>query len=145
MKMNVLAARLCPTFATPWTVSPSGSSVQGDSPGKKTGVRSYSLLQGVFPTQGSNPGHLRGRLIVYPLSQQGSSLPTGANPLLMHVHVITLVPCSQDCVLVQSLWKSVGRHLAKLKVTQKLPSWVAALENPLPVCPHVSLLSESRL
>ena len=27
-----------------------------DSPGKNTGVGSYSLLQGIFPTQGSNPG-----------------------------------------------------------------------------------------
>ena len=29
-----------------------------DSPGKNTGVGCHSLLQGVFPTQGSNPGHL---------------------------------------------------------------------------------------
>ena len=27
-----------------------------NSPGKKTGVDSYSLLQGIFPTQGSNLG-----------------------------------------------------------------------------------------
>ena len=29
-----------------------------DSPGQKTGVGSLSLLQGIFPTQGSNPGLL---------------------------------------------------------------------------------------
>ena len=141
MKMNVLAARSCPTLCDPVDCKP----IRLLCPRGFSRVRSYSLLPGVFPTQGSNPGHLRGRLILYPLSQQGSSLPTGANPLLMHVHVIALVPCSQDCVLVQSLWKSVGPHRAKLKVTQKLPSWVATLENPLPVCPRVSLLSESRL
>ena len=28
-----------------------------DSPGQNTGVGSRSLLQGIFPTQGSNPGH----------------------------------------------------------------------------------------
>ena len=33
----------------------SGSSVHGDSPGKNTGVGSHTLLQGIFPTQGSNP------------------------------------------------------------------------------------------
>ena len=36
--------------------SPPGSSVHGDSPGKNTGVCCHALLQGIFPTQGSNPG-----------------------------------------------------------------------------------------
>ena len=31
-----------------------GSSVHGDSPGKNTGVGCRALLQGIFPTQGSN-------------------------------------------------------------------------------------------
>ena len=33
-----------------------GSSVHGDSPGKNPGVGCHALLQGIFPTQGSNPG-----------------------------------------------------------------------------------------
>ena len=33
-----------------------GSSVHADSPGKNTGVGCRALLQGIFPTQGSNPG-----------------------------------------------------------------------------------------
>ena len=32
-----------------------GSSAHGDSPAKNTGVGCHALLQGVFPTQGSNP------------------------------------------------------------------------------------------
>ena len=32
------------------------SSVHGNSPGKNTGVGCHALLQGIFPTQGSNPG-----------------------------------------------------------------------------------------
>ena len=36
--------------------SPPGSSVHGDSPGKNTGVGCHALFQGIFPTQGSNPG-----------------------------------------------------------------------------------------
>ena len=48
------------------------SSVHGDSPGKNTGVGSYSLLQGIVPTQGSNPGLLHFRQILYCLSHQRS-------------------------------------------------------------------------
>ena len=33
-----------------------GSSVHGDSPGKNIGVGCHALLQGIFPTQESNPG-----------------------------------------------------------------------------------------
>ena len=40
----------------------------------KTGVGCHSLLQGVFLTEGSNPGLLRCRLILYHLSHQGSPL-----------------------------------------------------------------------
>ena len=35
-----------------------------DSPGKTTGVGSQSCIQGIFPTQGSNPGLLHCRLIL---------------------------------------------------------------------------------
>ena len=47
-------ARLC---ATPWAVAPRqpGSSVHGDSPVKNAGVGCCALLQGIFPTQGSDP------------------------------------------------------------------------------------------
>ena len=51
---------------------PTGSSVCGDSPGKNTGVGCHALLQGILPTQGSNPGLLQCRQILYRLSQQGS-------------------------------------------------------------------------
>ena len=44
----------------------------GDSPGKNTGVDSHSLLQGIFPTQGSNLGLLPCRQILYHLSHQGN-------------------------------------------------------------------------
>ena len=43
-----------------------------NSPGKNTGVGCHSLLQGIFPTQGSNPGFLHGRQIPYHLSCQGN-------------------------------------------------------------------------
>ena len=43
-----------------------------NSPGQNTGAGSLSLLQGVFPTQGSNPGLPHCRRILYQLSHQGS-------------------------------------------------------------------------
>ena len=44
-----------------------------NSPGQNTGVGSHSLLQGLFPTQGSNPGLPHCRWILYQLSHKGSS------------------------------------------------------------------------
>ena len=52
--------------------SPPGSSVHGDSPGKHTGVRCHALIQGIFPTQGSNPGLPHCRRILYRLSHQSA-------------------------------------------------------------------------
>ena len=42
------------------------------SPGKSTRVGGHALLQGIFPTQGLNPGLLHCRQILYHLSHQGS-------------------------------------------------------------------------
>ena len=53
-----------------------------NSPGQNTGVVGLSLLQGIFPTQGSNPGLLHCRWILYQLSHKGSwrTLEWGAYP-----------------------------------------------------------------
>ena len=45
-----------------------------DSPGKNTGMRCHSLLQGIFLTQGLNLGILHCRQILYCLSHQGSPI-----------------------------------------------------------------------
>ena len=54
-------AQSCPTLYSPW-----------NSPGQNTGVGSLFLLQGISPTQGSNPGLLHCRRILYQLSHHGS-------------------------------------------------------------------------
>ena len=56
----------CPTLCDPKDYSP------WDSPGKSTGVGSLSLLQGIFPTQGSNLGLPQCGQILYQLSHRGS-------------------------------------------------------------------------
>ena len=65
IKVNV--AQSCLTLCNPWTLySP------WNSPGQNTGVGSLSLLQGIFPAQGLNPGLPHCRQILYQLSHQGS-------------------------------------------------------------------------
>ena len=56
-------------FATPWTP---GSSIHGIFLGKSTGVGCHFLLQGIFPTQGWNPGLPHCRQTLCHLSHQGS-------------------------------------------------------------------------
>ena len=46
--------------------------LSGKSINKYTGVGGLSLLQGIFPTQGSNPGLPHCRRILYQLSHKGS-------------------------------------------------------------------------
>ena len=62
----VKVGQSCLTFYDPRLHSP------WNSPGQNTGVGSLSLLQGIFPTQGSNPGLPYSRWILYQLSHQGS-------------------------------------------------------------------------
>ena len=60
-KVKVKVSQSCPTLCSPW-----------NSPGQNTGVGSLSLLQEIFPTQGSNPGFPLCRQILCQLSHQGS-------------------------------------------------------------------------
>ena len=67
---KVKVSQSCPTLCnqphrlySPW-----------NSPGQNTRVGSLSLLQGIFPTQGSNWGLLHCRQILYQLSYQGSPI-----------------------------------------------------------------------
>ena len=65
----VKLAQSCLTLCNPmdYTYSP------WNSPGQNTGVSSsLSLLQGIFPTQGSNPGLPHRRQILNQLSHKGS-------------------------------------------------------------------------
>ena len=54
------------------TLRPHGLYSPWNSPGQNTGVGGLSILQGIFPTQGSNPGLPHSRWILYQLSHKGS-------------------------------------------------------------------------
>ena len=56
-----------------------------NSQGQNTGVGSLSLIQGIFPTQGSNPGLPNFRQILYQLSHKGS-------PSLQYNHCLNFEP-----------------------------------------------------
>ena len=69
--LNSPVTQSCPILCDPVGCSLLGSSVHGDSPGKNAIVGCHALLQGIFPTQGSNPGLWHCRRILYHLSHQG--------------------------------------------------------------------------
>ena len=65
--MKVKVAQQC------LTLRPQGLYSPCNSPGQNTGEGSHSLLQGILPTQGSNPGLPHCRWILYQLSHKGST------------------------------------------------------------------------
>ena len=66
------------------SLQPHGLYSPWDSPGQNTGLGSLSLLQGIFPTQGLNPGLLHCRQILYHLSHMGSLC---GNPYMIAISV----------------------------------------------------------
>ena len=59
MKLKVKVAQSCLTLCNPMDYS------HWNSPGQNTGGGSLTLLQGIFPTQESNPGIPHCRWILY--------------------------------------------------------------------------------
>ena len=55
------------------SLRPHGLYSPWNSPRQNTGVGSLSIFQGIIPNQGSNPGSLHCRRILYQLSHKGSS------------------------------------------------------------------------
>ena len=112
--------------------SPPGSSVHEDSPGKNTGAGCHTLLQGIFPSQGSNPGLLHCRQILYLLNYQGSPyiytcpLFFGFPSHLGHHRALTRVPCAIQKVLISSV------HLLSRVLIFATP-WTAACQASLSI------------
>ena len=63
-EVKVKVAQSCPILCNPMDYR--------NSPGQNTGMGSLSLFQGIFPAQGSNPGFLLFRQILYQLRHKGS-------------------------------------------------------------------------
>ena len=67
--MCAKSPQLCLTLYDPMDCNLPGFFVHGDSPDKNTGVGCHALLQGILPTQRSNP------CLLHLLSWQVDSLP----------------------------------------------------------------------
>ena len=70
MKVKAKSLSRAQLFATPWIVACTKLLRPWDFQGKSTGVGCHFLLQGIFPTQGSNPGLSHCRQTLYRLSHQ---------------------------------------------------------------------------
>ena len=66
IKVKREVTQLCPTLCDPVDCIP------WDFPGKSAGVDCHFLLQGIFPSQESNPGVPHCRQMLYCLGHQGS-------------------------------------------------------------------------
>ena len=83
--------------ATPWTVARQAL-CPWNFPRKNTGVSSRSILQGIYPTQGSNPGLLHCRQILYHLSHQGKPKNTGVSLSLLQEIFLTQGRIMVSCI-----------------------------------------------
>ena len=82
-----------------------------NSQGQNTAVGSLSLLQSIFPTQGSNPGLLHCRQILYQLSHQG----VGSLSFLQQIFLTQEL--NQDllhCMWILYQWSYQGSPSAQL-------------------------------
>ena len=100
--------------------------------GKSTGVGCYFLLQGIFPTQGSNPGLLHCRQMLYRLSHQGShhGLYSSRNFPAQNTGVCSLFFSRGPSQ--PSQWSNLGlQHCRQMlyqlshKGSPRIPEWVA--------------------
>ena len=104
---SVVPSALCACWscARPHRLKPTRLLQPWDSPGKSAAVGYHLLLQGIFPTQRSNPGLLHCTQILYQLSHMGS--PVSAihqckSVIITYVYIYTytyLHPHSTLCVV----------------------------------------------
>ena len=100
MKVKVVVIQSCHTLCDPMDCSSSGFSLcSWNFPGKNTGMVSHSLLQGIFLTQGSNPGLPHCRQVLYHLSHQGSPY------ICMCVYICIYIPC----VYIREYYSAIQR------------------------------------
>ena len=101
-----------------------------NSPGKINGVGCHSLLQGIFPTQESNPGLLPCRQILYHLShQEALRVPGGKWTLMMlssHArHVARVYYLIKSPQLLRKGCNGLAKKFVPYHFTEKKPNILA--------------------
>ena len=91
------------------SLQPHGLYSPWNSRGQNTGMRSLSLLQGIFPTQKLNPGLPHCRQILYQMSHNGN----GTLPLLLKIRILTY---DLENLSLLSLLKTIVVIQMKLKI-----------------------------
>ena len=146
----MLSCSVVPDSLWPRGVQPARLLCPWDSPGKNTGVGCHALLQGIFPTQGSNPGLPHCRRILYCLSHQGSpkllvvcpyypfnnykiySFIPGISGLCLHLFISIIISRVLWMILIFFIWKHLRcfRKTVSLKEGQdsvKSRKWIKIL------------------
>ena len=90
------------TQSRPTLCNPCKAPRQWNFPGKNTGVGCHSLLQGIFLTQGPNPGLLHYRHIFHCLSHQRRPQAESCVSHKSYIEVLTPSTAKCDCI-----WKEV--------------------------------------
>ena len=116
----MLVTQFCLTFATPWGVAHQAPLFTGFLQQEYWSGRHF-LLQGIFPTQESNPGLLLCRLTLYCLSHQGNLICSELQKNLSYI--MTFIWVSQVAL--------VAKNLPAMQEPQEM--WVQSLggEDPL--------------
>ena len=120
-----------------------------NSPGHNSGVGSLSLLQGIFPTQGSNPGLPHCRWILYQLSHKGSpTICTTFNSSTKSIYLY-IIRLNLTCIYIifshiqiphSTLYhfKRFLYHLNLVELKNRKNSWIiyvtASSLNPFKLC-----------
>ena len=95
-----------------------------NSLGQNAGVGNLSLLQGIFPTQGSNPGLMHCRQMLYLLSHKGS--PSGETG---ESHLGTMLKVKERAYI--GWWLSANESSLVAQKVEHLPAmqatWVQSL------------------
>ena len=99
---KVLVTQSCPTLCDPMNRSPPGSCVHGILQARITRVGSHSLLQGIFPTQESNPDLLHCRRVLYHLGHQGK--PGAKATEKENLYTLVVVFCQRFSSPLKKLW-----------------------------------------
>ena len=111
LKVNVKVTQLCLIFYNPMDCSP------WNSPGQNTGGGSLSLLQGIFPTQGSNPGLLHCKWILCLLSHKGS---------LMFTMFTSKLNYEVNYVYLYKNYQAAFQSACLLSLSPAMSSWCSA-------------------
>ena len=108
---------------------------------QESGVGCHFLLQGIFSTQGSNPGLLYCRLILYSLNHQGSPISMVISYSLVKFYSRDLDIIRQKLILnwvyfvkVTKNWRSMKVKVKSLRRVQLIVTpWTVARQAPLPM------------